>query len=263
MGAHAWFLDWVRRRSAALSAELHSPNGVRPFTVSDIRWKRGLLPGAAGTRVAVPGGQPASLRITSLDSRLTELILGHLGGLNGELHLDGADFEVREVACFAHQHPEAGWADQRMLTTAASGAIPRWVEVRFVSPTAFRQAGRSEHRPTPRLAFGSWLRRWDALFPDHAFGDEFVDALDQSIKLESASLRVARVKLSDHLVEGGVGVCRYTLPLETHLASIAHTLAQFSFWAGTGKSTAWGLGQTRPRFPAQGGTKLALRASTG
>lgn len=247
MAAHGWLLDWVRVQDPGLAERLHQANALRPFTVSDVVWNERLAPGAPYSRAEVPAGFAGRLRITSLDPALGRLLATKSRSLlERPLRLDEVDLTATGMAVSPAEHREAGCMRRLDLVTMAAPPVPEaGIDLRFVSPTVFRQNKRDVYLPTPRLVFGSWLLRWNAFAIGDALPEALVEEFEQRVTLARCDIR-PRTVLHKGRVEGGIGSCRYVLPEDPQLRAIANRLAAMSFWSGTGRSTAWGLGQTRP-----------------
>jgi len=264
MALHAWFLDWLRSRDAALAAALHADNATRPFTISDVTWCTPLTPGPEKARSPMPSGAAGKVRITSLDPAVSRILREGIDDLEVRgYEFDGVRLRRRDVRWRNGADPDCGSTNVvTLLHVADECSLPRRLVVRFVSPTVFKQHGQFRSVPTPRLAFGSWLRRWNAVAPDSAWPDALVDEIDACVQLERGALREQSVAHATHRSRGGLGTCVYGIGGGASLLRQAHVLAAFAFWAGTGKSVAWGLGQTRPESPVLA-TALGGRALRG
>jgi len=263
MAAHGWFLrHWLAPWAPALADAAHSGSAPRPFTLSDVRWPTPLADGEAMSRAPLRAGQRAELRVATVDPAIGARLVGPDAALNGAyLDLDGVPLRIRRVWRDAAAHPDAGRLDPA-AAVAAAGAMAadgRDTTVRFVSPTHFRQDGRLVRTPTARLLFGSWLRRWNAFHPDHAWPEALEPALGEACGVEPLEpLRDRRVVHGAHMSEGFEGGCLVRLPDDGALRVAALALLTSAFWSGTGKGTVWGLGQTRPAV-----ARLAIGAQLG
>lgn len=247
MAAHGWLLDWVRQQDPGLADRLHQANALRPFTVSDVVWNECLPPGLPYSRAEVPAGFAGRLRITSLDPALSRLLATRRRSLlERPLRLDEVDLTATGMAVSPAEHREAGSIGRLDLLRMAAPPVPEaGIDLRFVSPTVFRQNKRDVYLPEPRLVFGSWLQRWNAFAIGDALPEALVEEFEQRVTMVRCDIR-PRTVLHKGRVVGGIGSCRYLLPADQQLREIAIRLAATSFWSGTGRSTAWGLGQTRP-----------------
>ncbi len=260
---HAWFLSQVRRTDPALAEDLHRPNAVRPFTVSALR---GVTVNPQGQAVLTPE-QTCWLRVTTfeptLSRRLLEKVLPHLPE---EAVLADVPFTLAGATCDPAVHP---WAGQTTFTDLAQEYLlgkqrpEREVALYFASPTTFRRtggetaltdgegrayrvAGHNVPLPLPGLVFDSYLQRWNAFAP-LAFPPEVRRYAEECLAVAGYRLQTVLVEYGEAREVGFVGFCRFlTLVPDPYWMRLIHLLAAFSFYAGTGRHTARGMGQTRP-----------------
>jgi CRISPR-associated endoribonuclease Cas6 len=248
--AHAWCLNQVRAKDAAMAEALHAPNQERPLTVSNL-WGGGR---PARGQLSLSPDRPCFLRLTScwpeLSTLVQEEILPHL--LEEIVTLAGADFRVQAVACDAGVHPWAGQTrfedlvQQHMLSTAAP---PRHVQMQFASPTVFRSDGANVPLPLPGLVFEGLARRWNAYAPLHLHPDVRRFA-DECLVISRYRLRTERVAFGEEGERGAypgfVGTCSYAFRAhDAYWMRLIHLLAAFALYAGVGARTTMGLGQAR------------------
>jgi CRISPR-associated endoribonuclease Cas6 len=238
---HAWFLKQVRERDPALAAELHRENREKPFTVSGL-WKR-------------RNGKTFLLRLTSYEPTLTTFLLEELlPGLPEEVSLAGVSFRVAEVITDPSQTEERGirpWVgrtsfEDLLKQNALRPRIPAGVKLRFASPTVFRSRGSFMPVPLPRLVFEGLTRKWNDRSPV-VLPVEVVEYAGQSVVISSYRLRTRVVRFGEgQAVPGFVGTCSYAMVAgDPYWMGMIHTLAAFAMYAGVGKQTTMGMGQTR------------------
>ena len=256
--AHAWFLGQVGAADAALAEELHSGQGLRPFTVSNL-WELGR---ERGREVVLSPGRTYTLRITSFSPQLSELLKAkvipavpeRLSLLDGKLRVAGSTLDPQEDA----------WAGQasfeemvQRFTLAAE--VPRSVGLRFASPTAFRITGkkRAVPLPLPQLVFGGLLDKWNAFSTIQVHPDVRRFA-DECLVVSSYRLQTRRVFFGSDaqrgVVPGFVGFCRYYVEVQDrYWMGLIQLLAGFSLYAGVGLRATMGLGQARRQEPRRTG----------
>ena len=104
----------------------------------------------------------------------------------------------------------------------------------------------------PRLVFEGLARRWAMLSARPLPAPEgFLQAIEEGAVISRYDLRTEQAAFSRNGVRVAfpafVGRCTYALRMRDESAArFAHLLAAFAFYAGVGKHTAMGLGQTRP-----------------
>ncbi len=258
---HAWFLNQVRERDPSLSERLHAPNAPRPFTLSPLLGTGRPIRG----EITLEPGQEYRLRLTSLEADfsrfLHDTLLPALPG--SEARFYQARMEITAATCDPKAHPWAGMNTYEQLSRTYLMEMDRpprrSLTLHFASPTTFRQDSTihdekkgAERRllyntplPLPALVFDSYLRRWNHFAP--------VELPAGARRYAEACVAVSRYRLRTVLVEFGrmrevgfVGKCSFTaMHFDAYWLRVMNLLAAFSFYAGTGRHTVLGLGQTR------------------
>jgi CRISPR-associated endoribonuclease Cas6 len=252
---HAWFLARVKAADPALAGELHSGQGQRPFTLSNL-WELGRVRGPEAT---LSPERTYSLRATSFSPRLSALLTeAVLPDLPQRLELAGASLRIVGSTTDAAEQPWAGEATFEGLVqryTLASH-LPRTVGLRFASPTAFRVTGKKQPVPVPlpQLVFGGLLDKWNAFSPIEVHPDVRRFA-DECLVISSYRLQTRRVTFGERgVVPGFVGACRYYVEVpDRYWMGLIQLLAGFSLYAGVGLRTTMGLGQAQREEPRQRG----------
>lgn len=250
---HALFLDLVSRADPAAAATLHDADGLKPFTSSNLI---GLRTAEGGQRSRVQPGTALRWRVTTFEQSLTALWLDRvLPALPETVTVGDVPFAVTACTTDASQD---GWAgassygeltQRHTLNTRPSGP---WINLRFASPTAFRSQGVHVPLPLPGLMLGHWLEKWNAFAP-LTLPPEVRQFAEQEVVVNRYDLHTEPVQFAGATIIGFVGQCSLTVRQgengeEAHYwRRIPHLLAAFSFWAGTGHRTPYGLGQTRPQ----------------
>ncbi|PKO20836.1 MAG: hypothetical protein CVU38_18015, partial [Chloroflexi bacterium HGW-Chloroflexi-1] len=242
---HALFLDLVRRADPARGQALHDADEMKPFTSSNLIGLRS----ETGARAQVAPGATCRWRITTFEPGLTGLWLERiLPDLPATLTVGNLPFAVR-----GHTTDGAadGWAgvssyaeliQRHTLTERPPGP---WVNLRFVSPTAFRSGGVHVPLPIPGLMLGHWLERWNAFAP-LALHPDVRSFAEEQVVVSRYDLHTEPVQFGPATIIGFLGQCSLTVKHDDpYWRRIPHLLAAYSFWAGTGHKTTHGLGQTR------------------
>jgi CRISPR-associated endoribonuclease Cas6 len=241
----------LRSMDPALAAEVHDGNGPKPLTCSGI-----LDPDLRGENVTVRPGQAYHVRVTGLTERMSEaLVTTLLVNPPSEWDIGHHQFRVEGITCDPARHP---WAGQDSYTALAKRiethhrqhyALPRTVQLEFLSPTAFRSQEMQIPVPMPALVFGSLLDRW------HTFGGLPLDPAtraftEQAVAISDYQLESRRVPHKDGAFRvGGIGRVAYTLRSnDPYRLAVMGVLADYAFYAGVGVQTASGMGQCR-RLP--------------
>jgi CRISPR-associated endoribonuclease Cas6 len=248
--AHAWFLGRVRAADDALAEELHTGQGLRPFTVSNL-WELGRERGAEARLLP---DRTYTLRATSFSPRLSAVMReAVMAGLPPAVTIAGAALRILGSTTDPAEHPWAGEATfERMVQQfTLSPQVPRSVGLRFASPTAFRVTGkrRAVPLPLPSLVFGGLLDKWNAFSPIQVHPDVRRFA-EECLVVSSYGLETRRVSFGQEgergTYSGFVGRCHYYVEVpDRYWVGLLQLLAGFSLYAGVGLRTTMGLGQAR------------------
>ncbi len=250
---HGWFLQQVQALAPDLAAELHQPNVMRPWTLSDI-WGPGVQRRSNERRLL--RHRPIFLRITSFASGLTSFLLSDFfPNLPSHLQLDGFSFAVERAVVRPDQTRNlkvrpwlrVDFYEKLIAAHAFQPAPHRRLQLHFASPTVFKSDGKYALVPTPRLVFESLARRWNeyAPVPMHP---EIVSFAKEHVVISSYRLHTVNIPLGGKrgVMPVFVGECAYALQHDdAYWLNNIHLLAAFARYAGVGKNTAMGLGQTR------------------
>ena len=115
----------------------------------------------------------------------------------------------------------------------------------FLTPTAFKQAGRYTIFPQERLILQSLVFCWNEVFPECPMADpDAFDALLTGLHIVDYQLKTTRFLLKGTRIPGFTGSCTIEAKLAPPLLSLWNTLAEFSNDAGIGIKTAIGMGGT-------------------
>lgn len=256
--AHAWFLDQVRQNDPHLAESFHAPDTPRPFTVSSL-WRPSSQP--RGDSVRLSAGRACHLRITSIEPDLSTRLLDIFAPrwVDETIHLTGVPFRVRQIASTAAEHPQAARLPYKVFIERVMQSPPSGhVSLRFLTPTTFRRSppldspfgDESYDLPFPlsKLIFGGLLSLWNAFAPQPLSEEVRIFARDCVV--------VSRYRLHTELVSFGsgrrgrvggfVGDCRFAIRCsDADWQRRIGLLAAFAPFAGVGRRTTMGLGQTQ------------------
>ncbi len=116
-------------------------------------------------------------------------------------------------------------------------------ELTFLTPTAFRQAGRYVIFPQEQLLIQSLVLRWNNLFPEYLLADEdVIHALVQGVHIVDYSLNSTRYSLKMNRIPSFCGKVILESKLSQPLQELWQTLLAFAPYSGIGIKTALGMG---------------------
>jgi CRISPR-associated endoribonuclease Cas6 len=196
-------------------------------------------------------GQPCFIRITSIASQLSDVLLTRLlPNLPDRLNIENRQFIVDGFATSGADHPLAGTTEPAKLAARymlEGSTPPNQITLSFASPTLFHSSGRNVILPFPAFVFGSYFDRWNAN-ADSPLGADVRRFAEESVEISAFRMSTDQVQLNrGSSVTGFTGTCQFRA--QNHEQSwlrVLHLLAAFSFWCGTGYKTTMGLGQTQP-----------------
>jgi len=237
--AHALFLSLVARLDADVAQDLHDSTDKKPFTLSPV-----LSADLSPVRRIVPQSSyfiRAAVLDDALAARMDTFFLHH--GLRG-LHLSGTDIAV-EAVLGSDRHRLCG--SERYLDIWNRPLCDTF-QLRFLTPTALRVAGRNYLLPDPGRLWYGYMRRWNASAPPElAIGAAAVEAIDGRGALVISRLEihseVARFSRSMQLGFQGLVSFRARAEEEGMQRALC-ALGRFAFYAGSGYKTTMGMGLT-------------------
>lgn len=244
--AQAALLKLISQRDSPLAATLHSGDGLRPYTASNLvlgKRQRGQL--------HIVAGQEGWLRFTGLSAEVSRALQALAADPPPSLTVLEHTLTVTAATLDPAEHPWAGQISyQDLAAPFLLGNVPKIsakAGLEFVSPTTFRSKKRMVPLPLPELVFGSLLDRWQtfapiALHPDmRRFAAEAVALGRYTLKSMSIPQKEGGLRV------GFTGKATFVaLNRDRYWLNMLHLLAAFSFYSGVGYQTAAGLGQVRP-----------------
>ena len=227
---HAQVLAWLRQGDPDISAAIHASQ-KSPLSVS------GLMRHCQRDAKA---GDGFYFRIGLLDGTLLQPLLNGIEQTEDTpFCLATFPFVLRTINLLPGTDPWIGASDYASL--ANPHRIANDLTLRFLSPTSFKLNAKQALQlfPLPEAVFGNLRHRWNAFAPE-ALKLPIVQwsglTLDYDLKIQTLRM--------ENLVErGAVGWVTYRFP-DSEQARIATILAHFAFFAGVGRKTAMGMGQT-------------------
>lgn len=241
---HAAFLSMMEEVDSKLAADLHR-SGVaqRPFTISPLQGVK-LLPEGG---LKINPERMCSLRITFFSPLFYHRLTDHLARSQDVLSLrfGPAEFLITEMIGMPGSFHGTGCTTwDRLLEEAPS---EEKVTLEFDSPTVFRQGDLDLPLPLPDLVFTSYLAKWQAFSPiplEQALSDK--EFFVHHVGVKEHHIRTVPFHDGRVIVPGFVGRVTFLIKgLPKDLVRQINTLADFSFYAGTGRKTTHGMGQTR------------------
>lgn len=239
----AEFLNWVGEQDKTTSDTLHDGNELRPYTISDLK---GTFRTQKGFNI-LEGKESAWFRITSLTQAQTRLfqeqVLPKL--VDKVIELNKVKFRVLSIA---EKHTWAGqvrYADLVKKYFDENFSPSDSLEIEFASPTTFHAGDMYVPLPNPETVLNSWLQKWNK-FSSASLPQTVDEITEAHFAINQYTLATDVYHYNKAKRIGFKGKCHYRiLAKEEFWVRLCHLLADYSFYCGTGKSTTFGMGQTR------------------
>ena len=244
---HAAFFSLMENINPGLAALLHDGTNVKPFSVAPLE----LPPDApkAGRDRLLRAGDIVYWRVAALDAAVLDALLSVPRG--ARVHIGRLRLVLRRVIADSGERDDVGVLDETELIGACLSVEKiKSIELRFLTPVAFRVDESDYPLPVPALVFSSLADKWTAAGMPAAIDRAEIRADAERIRPHSWRGETRHIALGrDRGVTGFVGRFAYdvsALPIETRQVFLL--LAQFAVFSGTGRLTGQGLGQTRTKY---------------
>ncbi|MDJ0616976.1 MAG: CRISPR system precrRNA processing endoribonuclease RAMP protein Cas6 [Calothrix sp. MO_192.B10] len=227
---HALVLKWLAAGNPSIAEAVHGSQNS-PLTISGLLGNRRR----GGVRI----GDYFYFRISLLDGNLIQPLMQGLELSEAQsIVLADFPFVLRNMYALPGTHQLAGAADYALLSHPPQ--VLNDIELNFLSPTSFKQNQGVQTFPLPELVFNSLHRRWNIFAPEQYQ----LPTCEWNALVTAYELKTYALKMEGGTEVGAQGWVRYRFK-EVEIARIATTLANFAFFAGVGRKTAMGMGQTQ------------------
>jgi CRISPR-associated endoribonuclease Cas6 len=225
---HSCVLNWLSLGDSQLANKIHVCQ-VSPFCLSGLIGNRRQPYSYEGDHFL--------LRISILDSNLVQPFLKGIEQQETEiLNLGKFPFVLRQVYSIPQSHRLSKLTDYYSLVVYSP--TMNEIELKFLSPTSFKQKQGIQTFPLPKLVFNSLLRKWNHFAPFELHFPE----IEWTSLVSAYDLKTHALRLEGGAEIGCQGWVRY-LFLDPEQARIASILANFAFYSGVGRKTTMGMGQ--------------------
>lgn len=225
---YARVLGWLHLANPEIAEEVHASK-IPPLSVSGLLGNR--------RRDGTQAGDYFAFRIGLLEDRLLQpLLLGLQEWGEEPIVLAKFPFAIRRLYALPDSHSLVRKTDFSSLAQLPARSD---IKLRFSSPTSFKQGQNIQTFPLPELVFGSLLRRWNAFAPEEL---KFPRVEWQGL-VSAYELKTHALRLEAGAEIGAQGWARYRFA-DAEQAKIATAIAALAFFAGVGRKTTMGMGQT-------------------
>lgn len=255
---HATFFDILAEGDKETSKKLHSEEGRKAFTVSPLFHEGSLVVGPSSldqsrmtkdhprkNHRGLKAGSEVWFRVTLLDDSVFPVFSLHfLENPNPMLRLGKVELLVKEVKVTRGEGALwSGFLDYEKLYESADPLDE--ITLQFATPTSFKQGDINTLFPIPRLLFKGYLEKWNK-YSGIELNNSLLDRIEDSLILSHYNLKTLPFSDGRATVPGFVGTCTYKIKsMSKEFLKNVNLLADFSFFAGTGRKTTHGMGMTR------------------
>ncbi|ELR97240.1 CRISPR-associated endoribonuclease Cas6 [Gloeocapsa sp. PCC 73106] len=231
---HGCILNWLKIGDAHIAEKIHQSQ-VSSVSISNLIGYR--------RQPDILEGDSFYLRICLLDGNLfSPLLEGIETWENQEVILAKFPFVIRQIYTIPDSHNLSQFTDYYRL--GMYSPTYQDITLQFLSPTSFKQKEVFQLFPLPELVFNSLLRRWNYFAPTELQFPE----IEWQVFVSAFDLKTHALKLQSDAEIGSQGWVKYRF-INLEQARIASILAHFAFYAGVGRKTTMGMGQTNLKLP--------------
>lgn len=119
----------------------------------------------------------------------------------------------------------------------------RYVEVRFLTPTAFKQNNRYQFFPNIKLIFQSLMMKYDASSSENViFDEELLKHFEENLEIVSYNLRSTSFFVNTNKIPAFIGRIVFKANGPMQMANLAYLLLRFGAYSGVGIKSGMGMG---------------------
>jgi CRISPR-associated endoribonuclease Cas6 len=227
---HACVLNWLSNVDLELANQIHQAQ-ISPLCLSGLIGNRRQPYSLEGDKFF--------LRISILKQDLIQpLLKGIEQQENQLLNLGDFPFIIRQIYNIPDSHRLTKITDFYSLTVYSPTLSE--IELKFLSPTSFKQKQGIQSFPLPDLVFSSLLKKWNFFAPEELRFPE----VEWKGLVSAFDLKTHALKLEGGPEIGCQGWVKYCFK-DSEQARIASILANFAFFSGVGRKTTMGMGQVQ------------------
>lgn len=242
---HGAVFNMLNEQSPELANNVHKNIRFKNFTLSPLNFLNLDQDEEELFSFKVKAGQLAEICVTAFSD---ELINAFVNIPEGYIFKIGqTSFELKNVFTEPDQHGEAVMLTKDEFMDSMPPRTPEFVTLQYVSPATFRLDASDYPFPEPRRVWGTLALKWNQLdMPEPVDVAQCKDVAEQVVPWKWNG-KTERLKFNKNIaVTGFVGKFTYSLHnLNEEQRKIFYRLACFAEFAGVGRMTAQGMGQTR------------------
>ncbi|MBQ6976040.1 MAG: CRISPR-associated endoribonuclease Cas6 [Selenomonadaceae bacterium] len=236
---HAAFFKILHEVSLTLESFVHEKMNIKPFTVSFLDPLK-EIPKDNG-RWIVKRGEKFFWRVTGLNEEI----------LNAALAVDeGFTIQAGNLILTVYEIDSRIIEDDEFILSVKKMLPANEIEFEFVTPVSFRIDDYDAPFPRPELIFSSLADKWTQSQMPAAVDKKVIRELAAQIRLTEWQGRSKKFYLArDRGTLAFWGIFHYDLKnFDDNIKKVFMLLAKFAEYAGVGRLSGQGFGQTRVKF---------------
>lgn len=241
---HAAFFKILNDYSPTLGSFVHNEQNLKPFTVSFLEAAQGFSDD--GERRLIRRGEKFFWRVTGLSKEILQTALSVSVGY--KIQAGGLSLRVEKIICDGDIRADSGVVPIEDFIFGVKQASPaKEIRFDFVSPVSFRIDDFDAPYPRSELIFASLADKWTQSYMPVTVDKKIIRELAAQIRLTQWSGACQKFYFGrDRGTLAFVGRFLYSVEAtDIDLARVFMLLAKFGEFAGVGRLTGQGFGQTR------------------
>ena len=241
---HAAFFKILNEYSPALGSFVHNEQNLKPFTVSFLEAAQDV--GNDEERRLIRRGEKFYWRVTGLNEDILQAALSVAVG--EKIQAGALTLRVEKIICNRNVRADSGIITVEDFIFGVKHAPPaKEIRFDFVSPVSFRIDDFDAPYPRPELIFASLADKWTQSEMPAAVDKKIIRELAAQIRLTQWSGESRKFYFGrDRGTLAFFGRFLYNVAAtDNDLNKVFMLLARFGEFAGVGRLTGQGFGQTR------------------
>ncbi len=229
---HAQVLTWLKKGKPEISALIHNSQ-QSPISISELIRRTNFPITKSGSCTEI---NRLFFKVNFLQGYFLPILLKGIE-TEKEIFLDNHKFAIVRVDTLPSLDSQAKIATYKQLVE--SSKFYSEINLKFISPTSFKQNNCIQPFPLPELVFSNLLRRWNTFAP----AEYHFSKVEWQVMTAAYDLKTQVIKKEVTEI-GSVGWVKYEFK-DVEQAKIATTLANFANFSGIGRKTALGMGRVQ------------------
>ena len=178
--------------------------------------------------------------INTLDQRAANEIIGSLNSDS----FDKAELRSKDLCLkvLSKERRDTSY-DALLKEHYLEGSPGRFITIRFITPTAFKSAGKYVIFPTSKLILSSLVKRFDSFSGDSNISDELLfDYIERQTDIVGYDLKSVKFSLEGVMIPSFIGTVKIRFFGNREFICLMNMLLKYGEYSGTGIKTSLGMG---------------------